>query len=1135
MNSRKVGIFPIPALLVLIVVLYVTVNPSTFFDPAWLIPITNTLFITITCIAVAFIAMRNYRSTGRIQILLLGCGVLIFGIGSFIAGFTRSLPDGANLTVTIHNTGAFIGALFHLIAALILILGISPEIGSKHKGLFLASSYLGIIVFMILLTLASLNGMTPPFFIQGQGPTPLRQIVLGFADFLFAFSFVIFASVYGRNKEVFLYWYSLALALTSIGLTAVFIQHSLGSPVGWAGRFSQYLGGIYFFIALITAARSAEARKTSFENIITSSLSPAEEKFRALAEHSPDIIARFDKALKHIYVNPEGLRMLGKPADAVIGKTAQETGAPELYRHLWKEGIEKVLESGQAIAVADYIPTENGKRFYHSNCVPEYGVDGLVSNVLVVSRDLTERKKTEETLRTSEERYRSILENIQDGYIRANDKGIVTMVSPSAVHMYGIDSFPEMIGIPALSLYKKPEDRNRLLEELKNHGKVTDFECEALRKDGLSVHVSLNAQYHYDAQGQIQGTEAFVRDITERKKAVEILRRQADLLRLSYDAIIVWQMNGVIESWNCGAEQLYGFTENEVLGKVTHKLLATVHPEPWAQIKIELREKGVWEGELRHYTKDGREVIVSARKQLIHGDDGVDRVLEINRNITENKRAEEALRQSEERHRMLFETMTEGFALHEIVTDDKGQPCDYRFLDVNPAFERQTGLKKINLIGKRIREVMPGIESHWIENYGKVVLTGEPLHMENYASDLKRWYSVFSYRPEPGRFAVIFSDITDRRKAEEALRESEVRLRRFYESSLIGVIYWNMDGVISDANDKFLQMVGYTREELVAGGIDWINMTPPEYRHLDEQSAKELKATGVNKKPFEKEYIRKDGTRLPIIVAGAMLDEVRFNGVAFVLDITERKKAEADVSKMSEDMAIRNRELEFMNKELESFIYSVSHDLRAPIRTMAGFAKFLMDDYPNELDDQGKHYLSRIQAGSEKMIRLVEDLLKLSRISRQEISLAEIDLSSQASSVIAELRQTNPGRNVEVDIQSDIKASADPRLIEVALSNILGNAWKFTSKTEKAHIEFRSVEKNGKTVYFVKDNGAGFDQTYTDKMFQPFHRLHTETEFEGTGIGLAIVERVIHRHNGTIWAEGEPGKGATIYFTLGDN
>ncbi|MCL5098527.1 MAG: ATP-binding protein [Candidatus Omnitrophica bacterium] len=373
--------------------------PSLFYDPAWLILIGNILFVGVVCFVVSWIASRNYRVTGRIQVLLLGCGVLIFGIGGVLAAILRDLPGGANLNVTVYNLGALMGAVFHFAAAWILLAAISPEVGAGRKRLWLGFGYGGVSLIMAVVTAACLGGVMPPFFIQGVGPTPIRQAVLGTADILFVFSFIIFMGTYLRNKEGFLYWYACALALTAISLSAFFVESSVGSPIGWAGRFSQYLGGVYFLVSLLTAARSAQDRGTSLDNVLTASLSGVEEKFRALAENAPDAIRRFDKDLRHIYVNAAGLRLLGKPAAAVIGKNLEEAGLSEEQCRLWRSRILEVFQTGQRMGMEDYLPTQNGTRFFLSHCVPEFGADGRVANVLVVSRDLTERKQTEEKLR----------------------------------------------------------------------------------------------------------------------------------------------------------------------------------------------------------------------------------------------------------------------------------------------------------------------------------------------------------------------------------------------------------------------------------------------------------------------------------------------------------------------------------------------------------------------------------------------------------------------------------------------------------------------------------------------------------------------------------------------------------------
>ncbi len=249
-------------------------------------------------------------------------------------------------------------------------------------------------------------------------------------------------------------------------------------------------------------------------------------------------------------------------------------------------------------------------------------------------------------------------------------------------------------------------------------------------------------------------------------------------------------------------------------------------------------------------------------------------------------------------------------------------------------------------------------------------------------------------------------------------------------------------------------------------------------------------------------------------------------------EIVERRKAEAELKLHREHLEelVKDR-----TSELEAFIYSVSHDLKAPLRHIVGFGKILMENHSGKLDEQGKNYLERMQLSAVRMSGLIDDLLSLSRISLQEIKLTKLDLSNIASLIISDLRESDTSRHVEVSIADGLSAYGDESLITILLTNLIGNAWKFTSKTKNTRIEFGTLLKDGVNIYYIRDNGAGFDAQYREKMFLPFHRLHTEEEFEGTGIGLAIVKRIIHRHGGDIWAEGTIGKGSTFYFTFGNH
>lgn len=250
---------------------------------------------------------------------------------------------------------------------------------------------------------------------------------------------------------------------------------------------------------------------------------------------------------------------------------------------------------------------------------------------------------------------------------------------------------------------------------------------------------------------------------------------------------------------------------------------------------------------------------------------------------------------------------------------------------------------------------------------------------------------------------------------------------------------------------------------------------------------------------------------------------------------TEKNKVEQINREMAREIAERKlaeEALEAANKELEAFSYSVSHDLRAPLRAIDGFGQALLEDYAGRLDAEGRNYLERVRAGAQRMGTLIDDLLKLSRVTRAELNLEEVNLSVLAQEIAEGLRWREPQRQVEFDISPGLRARADARLLRIALENLLGNAWKFTGRRAEARIEFGATVRDGRPAYFVRDNGAGFDMAYAGKLFGAFQRLHGTTEFPGTGIGLATVQRVIHKHGGLVWAEGAVDQGATFYFTL---
>ena len=370
-------------------------------------------------------------------------------------------------------------------------------------------------------------------------------------------------------------------------------------------------------------------------------------------------------------------------------------------------------------------------------------------------------------------------------------------------------------------------------------------------------------------------------------------------------------------------------------------------------------------------------------------------------------------------------------------------------------------------------------------------------------------------------------DITEHQRAQEALRASEERFRAVAVTANDAIISADAHGDITYFNPGAQRIFGYTADEVT--GKPLTTLMPERFRDAHRAGLARYLATGearVVGRTVELAGRRKDGTEFPLDLSLASWKAggaVAFTGI--LRDVTDRKQAE--------DTQRRHAaQLEATNAELDAFAYAVSHDLRAPLRGIDGFSQALLEDYQAQLDDTGRGYLRRVRAATQRMGVLIDDLLRLSRVTRAELHREPVDLSVLAGTVVAELKRAAPRRDVEFAITPGITVEGDPRLLRVVLENLLGNAWKYTGKNPRARIEFGVDQADGQRACFVRDDGAGFDMTYANKLFGAFQRLHSTAEFEGTGVGLATVQRIVHRHGGRVWAEGAVGRGATFYFTL---
>ncbi|HOV62599.1 MAG TPA: PAS domain S-box protein [Spirochaetia bacterium] len=367
-------------------------------------------------------------------------------------------------------------------------------------------------------------------------------------------------------------------------------------------------------------------------------------------------------------------------------------------------------------------------------------------------------------------------------------------------------------------------------------------------------------------------------------------------------------------------------------------------------------------------------------------------------------------------------------------------------------------------------------------------------------------------------YITVARDITEYKKLGQALKESEQKYRSLVDHALIGIGI-HQKGRLVFANRKLADMLGYTLEESI--GLPIAERIHPDDRAMVMARAQRRQAGYPEPETYEIRLLKKDGSCIYALISNAVI-EYEWNS-ATLMTIADSSDTKA------------RKDLEQAYKELEAFSYSVSHDLRAPLRSIDGFSQALLEDYADKLDAEGKDFLHRVRAASQRMAQLIDDLLKLSRITRTEIHYEQVDLTAMVRKIIVELKEMEPGRSVDFRIAEGVIAYGDTALLQVVLVNLLSNAWKFTGKHPHATIEFGEYQQEGQTVYFVRDDGAGFDMAYVNKLFAPFQRLHVSTEFEGTGIGLATIQRIIHRHGGTVWAEGQVEQGATFYFTLQAN
>lgn len=886
--------------------------------------------------------------------------------------------------------------------------------------------------------------------------------------------------------------------------------------------------------------------------MVEKELRRSEQKFRQLYDNSIVGMAFVQLDYEIIEANRAYCDMLGYNQNEIAGKKIWEFTHPDIlednkrkqmalvegkidFFRLEKKYIHKKGHTVYGILNASLIRDENND--------PDYFIGQVV--------DVTDRKHAELDNFENRRKLETLITNLPGVVYRCkNDKDWTMKYLSRGIEDLTGYMLEEIIHNKKISFADliHAEDQENVWETIQNcieKARIFEVEYRIKTKSGSIKWVWEKGQAVFVDEEGITQLEGFMQDITREKKDRHALEESENKYRVlaetARDIIGIHDMEGKIEYLNSAAVDFLGLHQKNVIGRHIKEFLPV---EAWKKLEIreDLRNSGnkqrlIYETEF--INSRGRKLPVEVNSSTIRRDNKNAGVLIIGRDITERKQYENDLREKEERYRSLFETT--GTATFVFGDDKVITMC-------NQGFEKLSGYSREEIIGKmKWSDFVHEDDISRMIRYHKKRPTGDKNVPSEYnfkfldrKRSLKYIHIVIRMFPNSNERICSLLDITDLKEAERELKRNQERLTLAIEGGELGLWDWNVQTGYVHFNDRWANMLGYSIDEIEPHVNSWEKLLHPEdMEEVERKLEKHLK--GNAEIYFTEHRLKtKEGTWKWIADKGKVVERDQQGNPLRVAgthqDISERKKAEIQLKNWNKELEKRVRErtaqLQETNKELESFSYSVSHDLKAPLRAIDGFSKILLEEIEKDLSEENKHYLTIIRENALKMNQLINDLLEFSRLGRKALNKQKVNTQKLVQKVYSQEKDNLKHRKHKFVLNPLPEIFADKRMLEIVFTNLLSNAFKYTIDREMPYVEAGYYQEEEKQVFYVKDNGIGFDMKYLDKVFGAFQRLHNEEKYSGSGIGLSIVQRIVNKHGGKIWVESSPEQGTTFYFYL---